>query len=96
LKKSATRFLGSSSRWQELLELFNNQQGRCVYSGEPIEIGKTASLDHIVPCMGGNNRERITTIENLQWVSLRINYMKRELSEDEFLNLCQKVSTFRK
>lgn len=96
LKKTSLRFLGISNRWQELLDLFNKQEGKCAYTGELLEIGKTASVDHIVPCMGGNNKERITTIENLQWVSLKINYMKRELSEEEFLDLCQKVSNLRK
>ena len=97
LKKRSQTFFGTASRWEELLDKFNRQGGICAYTGLSIKIGETASLDHIIPCQWRNavrdinNVKNETTIENLQWVHIKINHMKHDLSESEFLEMCRLV-----
>jgi 5-methylcytosine-specific restriction endonuclease McrA len=75
--------------WPLLLDLLERQNRRCTYSGIPIELGKTASLDHIVAkSKGGKN-----TIENLQWVHIWINKMKNTMSNDEFVTALDEFSS---
>lgn len=76
----------------ELLQkLFDYQNGMCVYSGLPITFPSsstdnrwTASLDRIDSSKG--------YIEgNVQWVHKRINSMKNDMTEKEFIELCTLV-----
>jgi hypothetical protein len=65
------------------------QNKECALSGLPIEIrsidGYKASLDRIDSSKG--------YVEgNVQWVVQEINFMKQSLSENDFVNLCKKVS----
>ena len=48
----------------------------------------TASLDRIDSSKG-------YTKDNVQWVHKDINYIKRDLSDSEFITLCKKVATHR-
>ncbi len=75
--------------WQQLRDLFYVQGGKCAYTGEPLVIGVNASLDHRVPISRGGTH----TIENVQWVSMRINFMKTEMTHDEFIATCARVVT---
>jgi hypothetical protein len=83
---------------KDIWKLFQQQDGLCALSGIKLthkkycykENGKdiwdngTASLDRI-----DSNKGYVKN--NIQWVHRTINYMKRNLSEDEFINLCKKV-----
>lgn len=76
-------------RWKELLDLFDQQNGKCPYLKEPITIGLNASLDHRIPKkLGGTNE-----LSNLQWVHKAINTMKWDLTEEQFLFYVQKIHT---
>ena len=87
LKRMSYSVCGSQKLWEKLLKLFNEQNQLCVYTGEKLIIGVNASIDHINPRVkGGSNK-----IENLQWVDFRINLMKRDLVEPEFLKLIKKI-----
>ena len=89
LKSSARRWLGDSARWGELLSMFNEQGGQCTYTGEPLVIGLNASLDHKIPrARGGAN-----DIGNLHWITLRLNQVKRDLTHDEFIEVCLLVAS---
>ena len=68
--------------------LFEEQGGRCAYTGEPLVPGVTASLDHKLPMSRGGLHER----DNLQWVTTRINSMKADLTHEEFVALCATVA----
>lgn len=76
----------------DLSELWNKQAGRCALTGWPIELHKsykektqrTASLDRIDPKLG-------YVRGNIQWVHRDVNYAKRHMTQEEFINLCQAV-----
>lgn len=89
LQKSALQYLGTGTRWKELLALYNKQEGKCAYTKLPITIGKDAHIDHKIPHLG---KERLTDISNLQYVHYKVNLMKTGLSEEEFVNFCRLVN----
>lgn len=88
LQKMSRTYLGTNTRWNELDLLFKKQNRKCVFTGLEIKIGENAHLDHIIPCMSKKTKDRQTTIDNLQWVDMDINFMKRALSVDRFKELC--------
>jgi hypothetical protein len=90
LKKLARQYLNGNTDWDLLHKLFVKQKGHCKYSGLPIRIGINAHLDHIIPSRSKTKRK--TTIENLQWLNVDVNYMKRALSEERFIKLCRLIS----
>ncbi len=64
----------------DLLEIWNEQKGRCYYTGIKLIPGKTSSLEHLLPISrGGSNKK-----ENIKFVHLTINCMKRDMTEEEF------------
>jgi hypothetical protein len=74
--------------------LFESQGKVCALSLEPIYFGSassghntTASLDRIDNNLG-------YTIDNVQWVSKRINLMRRTLTIPEFRDWCRKVTAW--
>ncbi len=73
--------------WRLLKEKLAAQNFTCAYSGERLVVGANASLDHILPrSRGGDN-----SLDNLQWVTLSVNYMKRDLTHEEFLALVSTI-----
>src|ERR1035437_203970 len=78
-----------------LWRLYRQQGGLCALSGLPITIRKmsqsrrdsltSASLDRIDPKRGYLKG-------NVQWVCLVLNYMKRDLTQIEFIRLCKRVA----
>lgn len=73
--------------WRALRGLFESQGRRCIYTGELLVPGKNASIDHKVPISRGGKHE----IENLQWVSVRVNFMKTEMTHEEFIATCLRI-----
>jgi CRISPR/Cas system Type II protein with McrA/HNH and RuvC-like nuclease domain len=68
---------------QMLAKLWKEQRGRCALSGE--KMNRTAEVDHKLPrARGGTD-----VIQNLQWVMPIPNRAKRDLTDAEFLALCQ-------
>jgi hypothetical protein len=82
-----------------LWNLYIKQNKKCAISGVPIiliknwseqnkskklKIYQTASIDRI-DSDGGY------TVDNIQWVHKSINYMKGQLSNDEFIDLCKLI-----
>lgn len=74
-----------------LWSLFLKQERSCALSGVPIEFGKkgrelgTASLDRIDSSIG-------YTEGNVQWVHKTVNQMKMDMSQEEFLDFCKKIT----
>lgn len=74
-------------RVRQLLEKLNQQGNACAISGLPIS-ESDADIDHIIPVSRGGSSE----IENLQWVSRKINRMKGSMTSEEFVDMCLMVA----
>lgn len=85
--------LKTSKEWEFLLEKYQEQQGRCPYTGRKIFFGCDAGLDHILP------RSKYPKIryskKNVQWVYQPVNTMKWNMSESEFLHLVRQITRHR-
>jgi hypothetical protein len=69
-----------------LKELFNEQDGMCNISGMKLD-RSNMSLDRI-------NSEIGYVEGNLQWVHKKINQMKSNFDENEFVDICNKISNY--
>lgn len=83
---------------EEAWKLYEKQNGLCALTGLPIVFAETskdltaglntASLDRIDSGKG-------YTLDNVQWVHVKINYMKQEFLQDEFIGLCELVAQYK-
>jgi hypothetical protein len=90
IKNIATKGLQDRSRWTELSELYESQNGCCAVTGKSIELGTgDASLDHIIPTSRGGGNE----LGNLRWVHITVNRMKNDMLDSEFLEWLDIVRT---
>lgn len=78
---------GGAKNLLPVLQLWEDQNGKCYYSGETLIPGNNASLDHQVP----SSRGGLDDPSNLRWVSSNINMMKSNMSHDEFISMCEKI-----
>jgi 5-methylcytosine-specific restriction endonuclease McrA len=62
-------------------------EARCGGNGLAAD-SAVAQLDHIVPRTRGGSHD----LENLRWVTTRANLAKRDLTDEEFLDLCVNVA----
>ena len=87
--KRRSRTIEFNLSYEYLDRLWIRQQGKCVYTGEDLSFGKSkivgnASLDRIDSSLG--------YIEgNVQFVHKDVNIMKWDLSNDRFLDICEKI-----
>ena len=73
---------------KDILQLLDSQGNKCKLSGLPISFDDgSASLDRI-------DSTKDYTLDNIQWVNRKINYMKNTLGQIEFLSLCFLISDF--
>ena len=77
----AKRLRGVTAR--ELARIWKQQRGRCALTGRKLD--RSAELDHKLPKARGGTNE----LSNLQWVTHAANRVKRDLTDAEFLALCQ-------
>lgn len=77
---------------KEVWQQFENQEGKCALTGEPLILPKNcrdysgnASLDRIDSSLPYQ-------IGNIQWVTKDVNLMKRNFTTDRFLATCIKVA----
>jgi len=72
--------------------LFLKQNKLCALSGQPLTIGmnryNTASIDRIDSGKGYIE-------DNIQWVHIDINFMKRTYSQEYFIEMCNMVSFYK-
>ncbi len=71
-----------------LKEIWQAQDGRCAVTGVQLRPGIDASLDHIAPLAKGG----ATVRPNLRWVTLTVNHMKWDLSDEEFVSMCKLIA----
>lgn len=74
-----------------LIELYTQQNGKCKYTGDDLEVSagskKTLSVDRI-----DSSKGYVKT--NVVLTTWEVNNCKQDLSLIEFVNLCKKVSTY--
>lgn len=70
----------------DLMKKIRNQNFKCALSGIKLT-PENAQLDHIEPLSeGGTN-----AIDNLQWLDARVNKAKGTMSQDEFVDMCERI-----
>lgn len=79
----ATKLKGATAR--DLASMWKRQRGRCALTGARLD--RTAQVDHIIPKARGG----LDDLDNLQWVSAAANLAKRDLTQAEFVALCDSV-----
>jgi 5-methylcytosine-specific restriction endonuclease McrA len=85
--KSVARSVGDRSKWKELKNLYESQNGICSYFCIPITIGVDASIDHIIPKSKGGTDD----ISNLQWTHIWANKMKNDDDHNVFLEKLKEI-----
>lgn len=56
-------------------------------------LGDNTSIDHILPV--SRYPEKSKDIDNLEWVTLTVNLMKRNRTADEFMELVKQIAKYR-
>lgn len=72
-----------------LQKLWEDQEGRCAITGQPLSFGQNVSLDHDIPLSRGGS----SALENLQWVDQRVNNAKGTMTTEEFKAWIKQVYT---
>lgn len=89
MRKTAGQNLRNTKLWLVLRDKLLSQRFRCAYTGEVLVLGVNDSVDHILP------RSRFPEIaremSNVEWVTRRVNEMKKNLTRDEFLDLLRGI-----
>ena len=88
LKNTALeRGLDFNISYEDCWNLYLKQNRECALTGLPIHFGQPnrASLDRIDSLKG-------YTIDNVQWIYAKINFMKSSLPQKEFIELCSLVN----
>ena len=89
LRKIKTRDIGCTVTLEELLEIWNKQQGKCIYSKVQLQASSntvsnnqiyTLSIDRIDSSKG-------YTKDNIQFISIAMNHMKNNMTHTETLKL---------
>lgn len=73
---------------ETIKSIWDDQRGVCPLSGERLVKGVNASLDHIVPVVRGGDNSR----SNLRWIIKAANFIKGDMTDADFIALCQRVA----
>jgi CRISPR/Cas system Type II protein with McrA/HNH and RuvC-like nuclease domain len=73
----------------KMLDMIKKQEYRCALSGVHLE-PSNASVDHIVPVSKGGT----DCTFNLQWVDSLVNKAKGTMTNEEFILMCKRVSSW--
>lgn len=71
--------------YRQLASLWRRQRGLCALTGRRLD--RSAEVDHILPKVRGGG----DAIGNLRWVTRQVNLAKRDLTDDEFVEMCCNV-----
>ncbi|MFL5806626.1 MAG: HNH endonuclease [Roseiflexaceae bacterium] len=74
-----------------LLDKLEAQNYRCALTGDLLIPSLNASIDHIIPRAKGGS---LDAPDNLWWVTTDVNFAKRQMVPDEFVEFCRKVVAF--
>lgn len=87
---NASKNLNNYNLGIDLINIYEKQNRKCVYSGVELIPSINMSLDHIVSRY--DNKDLIHDINNVQWVHKDINVMKNRFSHDNFIKLCKYIA----
>lgn len=88
-KKTSTDCLKTAKHAELIGEKLKAQNYRCAYTGELIVLGVNDSLDHILPI--SRFPELRSDPSNVEWVTRKINCMKWDSTQEEFLETARLV-----
>jgi hypothetical protein len=87
--RASARGLEYSVDSEYLWKIWEEQGGKCAYTGNVLKHNLNASLDRVDSTKG--------YVEgNLQWVDKKINRMKLNLPHEEFLEICNQIIVYSK
>jgi len=72
---------------EDLESLLKKQKNKCALTGMAFNDENMPSLDRIDPIKGYE-------VNNIQFVNIRINRMKSDMRQDEFIELCRKLAVY--
>ncbi len=84
VKGAQIRDLEINITFDDIVDKFHQQQGRCAVTGLEISADVTGSVDR-------RDSSKGYTVDNIQWVHKDINRMKSDFTEDYFKELCRLV-----
>jgi hypothetical protein len=87
LKAHMRKATGSSVGWENLLKIFEKQDGRCCYTGVVLELGVNASVDHAIP-RTHKDFPGDADFTNLVWTTREVNRFKSTLTSAELKEYC--------
>lgn len=73
---------------------FVKQNGKCALTGMPLDFGTTKRAHDITASLDRINSSKGYIIDNIQWVHKKINVMKMDTPQNEFIEWCKKVSDY--
>lgn len=89
LKERSKGIFKTIRYFTQLKKLAMEQDWKCKYTGQLLIPNFNMSIDHKIPKSRGGKDE----IENLQWITTRVNVMKNDLLEQDFIDLCFAITT---
>lgn len=93
------RKLEVSITHQDCVDLFQAQDGKCALTGLPLQFSELGDATRTTTCTASLDRidsSRGYIPGNVQWVDKRIQRMKWDFTEEEFIRLCHTVSDFQR
>lgn len=89
-KRTWVHLGGRREDWDKVFSILQSQQFKCVYTGEALVLGENASIDHKKPVC--RFPELSADVSNIQWVTRRVNFLKRDLTHEEFIAIVCKIA----
>lgn len=91
--EAGRRGLSFNATIQQCWDLINKQQWKCALTGVSFVPG--GSRNDLQPSLDRINSSVGYDPGNLQYVTYRVNLIKREMPESEFIMLCKQVANYR-
>lgn len=89
LKHISFSNLGTRKHAVVLMSKLKAQNYKCPYTGEDLILGDNAWIDHIMP--RSRFPELSNDIDNIEWLTGKVNRMKQDRTPKEFLSLIKKI-----
>lgn len=90
----ATQRLGlgpkTIERGQALKAILESQGRKCAYTGRDLVCGVNASVEHKIP--QSRRPDLKADLGNIEWLDLRVNRMKTDMTHDEFVEECALIA----